>query len=338
MSGSRRFRSARSRGFTLIELLVVIAIIAVLIALLLPAVQQAREAARRTQCKNNLKQMGIAIHNFHDIYKMFPPGHGVPVGATSADNQDRVGPSWMAYLLQYMDLASMAQDLANELQIGKTQTYGGYQAQSAQTIQGTLGTAGVSNNALLIGSKVIPAYKCPSALNTDVDQYGLATASYAGSFGRDWGYGFFNLEGRIVTMSSVSDGLTYTLAVGEAGANQNPNTPAYASSTAHQPKWLGSPGGTWTAILRRVRADRLPNTNTSEAFQSAHPGGIHCLAGDGSVHFIANEINGAVYYSLGTISRYTVNDGSEGMTSAVANGQWRQNGTTWVEVQAGWEN
>jgi len=101
MNPIRRFRSARD-GFTLIELLVVIAIIAILIALLLPAVQQSREAARRTQCKNNLKQIGLALHNYHDIYQVFPPALCLTVSGASFGEW---GP--LARILPYLDQANV---------------------------------------------------------------------------------------------------------------------------------------------------------------------------------------------------------------------------------------
>src|SRR4026208_585940 len=95
----------RRRAFTLIELLVVIAIIAILIALLLPAVQQAREAARRTQCKNNLMQLGLAIHNYEMAYEVLPPGTINPTGPI-AHQASGSHASWLVHLLPYLDQAS----------------------------------------------------------------------------------------------------------------------------------------------------------------------------------------------------------------------------------------
>ncbi|APZ93754.1 DUF1559 domain-containing protein [Fuerstiella marisgermanici] len=105
MLANRQFAKRRIRGFTLIELLVVIAIIAILIALLLPAVQQAREAARRTQCKNNLKQLGLALHNYHDVHKMFTPNG---VAGTTENVGGRYNQAWLSWsglamLLPYID-------------------------------------------------------------------------------------------------------------------------------------------------------------------------------------------------------------------------------------------
>ncbi|MBC7968410.1 MAG: DUF1559 domain-containing protein, partial [Fuerstia sp.] len=142
----------RRRGFTLIELLVVIAIIAILIALLLPAVQQAREAARRTQCKNNLKQLALAIHNYHDTHKVYPFGKGAsypgaPVYARWSQH---------AMLLPYIEQANLYQSI-NFSAPPETPGMGGVLAFMPAYVSPT-GINSVASRA------VIPGFFCPSDL------------------------------------------------------------------------------------------------------------------------------------------------------------------------------
>ena len=124
-SGSRPRAGSRTRsGFTLIELLVVIAIVAVLVSLLLPAVQQAREAARRTQCRNNLKQLGLAMHNYHTMYQSFPAARG-GTGSHHADGTNRGRGSWVTSLLPFLDQPALWDQIRRPL---ATRVDGGAQA------------------------------------------------------------------------------------------------------------------------------------------------------------------------------------------------------------------
>ncbi len=130
------------QGFTLIELLVVIAIIAILIALLLPAVQQAREAARRTQCKNNLKQIGIALHNYHDTYSKFPPG-GFWNNVNSGQQYQQG--SLLTHLLPYVEQANMFQQIPFNAPPGRD-----------------INAATLPDGRLMRTVFTVPTYRCPS--------------------------------------------------------------------------------------------------------------------------------------------------------------------------------
>ncbi|MEZ6124220.1 MAG: DUF1559 domain-containing protein [Planctomycetaceae bacterium] len=167
------------RGFTLIELLVVIAIIAILIALLLPAVQQAREAARRTQCKNNLKQLGLALHNYHDVHNCFLTGWWDRWSATGANVGNDGHWGWGTYLLPYMDQAP----LYNQLSPGTN-------ASSNPALVGTLAAA-IDDTATLRHclSKASLALSGPSdttgAINQDnqIGGVAIATSNYVANAG-----------------------------------------------------------------------------------------------------------------------------------------------------------
>ena len=150
----------RKRGFTLIELLVVIAIIAVLVSLLLPAVQQAREAARRTQCKNNLKQLGLALMNYESTYRIFPNGSNVPWGRKGGDDchmeyTGPFGPNWAVSILPYIDQSNLFNANSPNLQTFPGVVIG------VPTGTPPAGVNGLTWRTTLVDA-VIPAFLCPS--------------------------------------------------------------------------------------------------------------------------------------------------------------------------------
>lgn len=285
--------SLSRRGFTLIELLVVIAIIAILVALLLPAVQSAREAARRAQCKNNLKQIGIALHNYHETAGAFPPGW---IGVNRATgNQDFEGHNsfgWAVMLLPQLD---------------NTPLY--------RKFDPNLSLVDPVNVPLLVS--VLPGFRCPSDTGSEVWDLPaksnpatiLATVSssnYVGSWGTTdldsacspglpcTSDGAFFLNSRI-QFRDMGDGTSNSFMVGERRHNQDLNWNA---------TWVGAiPGGEESPARILGVADHTPNHPSLhiEDFSSWHTGGIHMLFGDGRVRFIPETIDAGIYKALATI-------------------------------------
>ncbi len=280
-----------ARGFTLIELLVVIAIIAVLIALLLPAVQQAREAARRAQCKNNLKQVGLALHNYHEIANGFPAGW-IGVNATGQPFVDGGnGWGWAARILPQIDQGPLYNKLNFSLPVTDA---------SNATIRTT----------------TLPAYRCPSDIGdlvwTITDSGGtalsqLASANYVGSFGtsdvdacdgqaapfRCTGEGLF-FHNSFVRLAEITDGTSNTFMAGE---HKSDPTLDWHST------WVGVIPGGDDAFVRIVgTADHTPNhpSNHIDDYSSHHVGGAHFLMGDGAVRFVSTNISGTVFTGLAT--------------------------------------
>ncbi|MBI5758054.1 MAG: DUF1559 domain-containing protein, partial [Planctomycetales bacterium] len=245
-----QIRTERS-GFTLIELLVVIAIIAVLIALLLPAVQQAREAARRTQCRNNLKQIGLAMHNFHDTNAVFP---------LAAVDDDTRQYGWAAMLLPHMDQANTYDALVgskvvfNTKGIDNNMMSGGNlpPAPSAVTNPVDIASWPTINNTHgnSAPQKTIPAFICPSDVRLPRSNNNLAKSNYCGSLGQGpfsptilptWNcgnprgniqtgvivYSNDNLRNWPIATRDILDGTSNTFMVGEANTPEANNDRAF---------------------------------------------------------------------------------------------------------------
>jgi prepilin-type N-terminal cleavage/methylation domain-containing protein len=326
MRGFRR----RSRGFTLIELLVVIAIIAVLVALLLPAVQQAREAARRSQCKNNLKQLGLALHNYHDQYSEFPITYFDTSTGLTGPIMGR-STSWMVGILPFVD----QQPLFNMINFNfglTTDPRGGIKAPPAYP-----------SNTYAATQKV-PPYKCPSDTSLDflsgrsdgggAPAYGVN--SYKGCAGSNWAWGTWQsgttgvyaqtrwgqtnqgldrgngmmFRGWSFPYSTkirdITDGTSTTFAMGEAVAQYTQwdwwwlhnATTATCSIPLNAPAQCAAAAGlTPDGGLKACAAD-WPN---NYSFKSLHTGGGHFAMADGAVKFVSQNVDYNVYRGVSTI-------------------------------------
>ncbi|MFO0922960.1 MAG: DUF1559 domain-containing protein [Pirellulales bacterium] len=275
---------ARSRGFTLVELLVVIAIIGILVGLLLPAVQMAREAARRTQCFNNLKQIGLAIHNYESAFRR------IPAGWISPDRSGEPGWGWSVALLPYLEQNSVYNQI-NQL----------------VAIEDDIHEP--------VRKYVIPTFICPSDIGDHLFGIGegdghhghshalsgidsgdilfmISKGNYSGCFGTAEieenpyladGVFFGN---SVIKFQHITDGLSNTFAVGER------------SSRLGGTIWHGVIPEAAEAEGRIVgAADHTPNSPVGhfEDFSSYHTMGAHFVMGDGSTRMVADSIDVTVY-------------------------------------------
>ena len=308
----RRFCNRRT-GFTLVELLVVIAIIGVLVALLLPAVQAAREAARRMKCQNNLKQIGLALHNYHDSLKVFPPG-GVTSNTTS----------WHVHVLPYLEL----KPLYDQFDFSK----GTYDSPASQVGRGANGLTRVA------------VYLCPSSqtekmqlatppnhvntpdlvpTNTGVPPY---TTHYYGNMGpknpgltdytvRNVGQGGFSQHGLFecnsrIRIAEVTDGTANTFLVGENSYHDQ----RYGSRFRNWMRGCDSNGNDHICGARNfqnginTRSPALATPFHDIAMASHHPGGTNFVLCDGAVKYMSQNIQ------LGTYKAIASRNGQEAVT------------------------
>ncbi|QDT65224.1 DUF1559 domain-containing protein [Calycomorphotria hydatis] len=280
------------RGFTLIELLVVIAIIAILIALLLPAVQQAREAARRNQCKNNLKQIGLALHNYHDSHNVLPPG-AIYVDSSYFGTWQW---TWSAMILPFLEQAPLYQ----ALQVGDRPAWFGSGAQSVMT-----DTASID-----FVNQPLSVFRCPSdtgpLLTERVENstsgvicpmsnyVGACTSRFVRNSGERRGAyenGVFYNTSK-VRFRDVTDGLSNTIFVGER-AWEIDNVLFYAANpfmTGNGERYWGG-NNTWFSLREPINNIFGSSNGRIQSLASHHVGGVQVLMGDGSVHFISENID-----------------------------------------------
>jgi prepilin-type N-terminal cleavage/methylation domain-containing protein/prepilin-type processing-associated H-X9-DG protein len=332
-------RVPHRRGFTLIELLVVISIIAVLIALLLPAVQSAREAARRIQCTNNLKQMGLALHNYESTNGSFPPGSFYQANSDLADNcsnnSQRRLHGLSTYILPFIEMSNIYNAVNFHFAAGQIGT----------ELQFGISPGPVQMTAL---STKIQAFVCPSDMrrlgtsNRESDAVtGYSQGSYGASMGTGdtfrWWYGCpnyiesdgaFGISDDTYKIAEIRDGLSNTIFMGEQ--SKFLNDPEDFFNFWNRPGWYGARTSAIGASRLAGLATTGPKLNAplmlndpapiwggrtgpdgwlydgsalnagQFGFRSLHSGGANFLMGDGSVKFLKNSINMGDVHAGGT--------------------------------------
>lgn len=273
----------KQRGFTLVELLVVTAIIAILVGLFLPAVQQAREAARRVQCKSNLKQFGIALHNYHEQFNAWPPGYIRSHGT-----------AWSAMLLPHLDQAPL------------------YQTLDFGAPWDSIPDGSANENAC---RTMLALFRCPSAsIPEGVHDSGIPgrvpstyIACASGSQPDDAGTGAAGyddadedgvfMENTSIRLESLTDGLSHTVGIGET----------LYSNGGRDHWYIGSPNvGTDASEFLGSMAAPF-NQNNEEAFRSHHSGGVQMLFMDGHARFVSDLADVSTLKALGTRNGGEVN-------------------------------
>jgi prepilin-type N-terminal cleavage/methylation domain-containing protein/prepilin-type processing-associated H-X9-DG protein len=310
----RRSSRPSHRGFTLVELLVVIAIIGILIAILLPAVQAAREAARRMQCTNNLKQWGLGMHMFHDSRNQLPLG-----------SRDNPRETWVRYLWGFIEQEHLAdRDDMTKAFWEAPCTYG-------NKLDGLTG-------------QQVPIYRCPSDNGSDISDPGYTYNRRRGNYVVNWGnskYGqivepaakapFSHIDGnrskpRLTRFGDITDGTSHTLLMSETlmpasnkdddwrGDIQNDDghcrfhtlvSPNTSAPDVIESGWFQYMPGPLMPAVAGARQAQVA------AARSRHSGGVNATLCDGSVQFISNLITLDVWQAMGTMNGAEVNDESE---------------------------
>ncbi|MBN1393436.1 MAG: DUF1559 domain-containing protein [Pirellulales bacterium] len=343
--GTARTRRLNGDAFTLVELLVVITIIGILIALLLPAVQAAREAARRAQCVNNLKQLGLALHNYHSVFNCFPAAESISMD-TQCGNDCRGTPLYIS-LLPYIEQASLDENAEYIHNLERGWAWWMRLNPVTGEIQAGGNTSYWNPYALI----PLPVYQCPSDPRLDYippvrDYFGCTGGKdepgkqpYDTHWGDLYTNGLFTMT-QWRRMADVADGTSSSFAFGESIHNSRYTTAPDGTKGdcydnpqgGHVPWFFGSscqPDGNnpticgtyFEHISRCCRSTEHPinseitpilQTNENEApFGSYHGGGAHFAFVDGHVTFINDTIYKHVYDALGTIAGQEIISGSD---------------------------